>query len=78
MYKHIVVSVFLHSPFSGGVFRYASQSGKKTYLCNEWTNSYIFGINTLSIKLSYFITVNTLLIFFLKSLQEMKHKLHYA
>ena len=29
MYKHIVVSVFLHSSFSdiGGVFRYVRQSG---------------------------------------------------
>ena len=60
MYKQIVVSVFLYSPFSniGGVFRYDRQSGgevrKKPYLCNEWTNSYTFDITTLSINLSNF------------------------
>ena len=71
--------------------------GKYPYLCNEWTNSYTFGIITLSINLSNFwvrlavdvycenITtyikshisiVNTLWIFFRKSLQEMKQKLY--
>ena len=62
MYKQILVSVFLYRPFSniggGGGFaifvKVKVKFGKKSYLCNECTKSYTFGITTLSISLSNF------------------------